>query len=386
EMEVRQADVTARRRPLEARIAALEADLPNRFPPSDGLGLGLLPGAFRRKEHLERKFNEWLKREESRAIRWTVLRPVEAKSNLPRLEVLDDSSVFSSGDQTKRDVYNLKFRLDQANGLRKLAGAGPGPGAITAIRLEVLPDERLPKHGPGRVFYEGPFGDFFLSELTLTVDGRPVKLSKASHSFAGAGSSAGNAIDGKPETAWTINGGQGKAPPAVFNLAEPLAGGRELGLSLLFEKYYAAGLGRFRLSVTTDTRPVEARAMPTDVEDLLLVPAQRRTAAQRDRLLKQFLSVAPELAGARAEIERLRAQLPAYPTTLVMQERPPSNPRPTFVHRRGEFLQPAEPVQPDVLSFLPPLPKGSLRNRLTLARWLVSPDNPLVGRVTVHRH
>src|SRR5262249_9285603 len=190
---------------------------------------------------------------------------------------------------------------------------------------------------------------------------------------------------GTAKAAWSTTGGRGRAHAAVFNGAEPLAGGRELGLSLLFEKYYAAGLGRFRLSVTTDTHPVEARGLPTDVEDLLLVPVERRSAAQRDRLLKHFLSVAPELARARAQIEALRVQLPAYPTTLVMQERPLSNPRPPFVHRRGEFLQPTERVQPDVLSFLPPLPKSAPRNRLTFARWLVSPDNPLVGRVTVNR-
>jgi hypothetical protein len=354
EVEVHHPEAAARRRELEARIAALEANLPNRFP-----------------RDREQKFQQWLKQESGRAVHWNVLRPVEAKSNMPRLEVLDDNSVLSSGDQTKRDVYDLKFRTD-------LKG-------ITAVRLEVLPDERLPKHGPGRIFYEGPFGDFFLSELTLTADGKPVKLSKASHSFASSGSSAAAAIDGKPETGWSINGGQGKAHAAVFNLAEPLTGGRELGLSLLFEKYYSAGLGRFRLSVTRDRRPAEARGLPAQVEELLLVPAEKRSAAQRDRLLKHYLTVAPELAKARAEIDALRAQLPAYPTTLVMQERPPSHPRPTFLHRRGEFLQPTEPVQADVLSCLPPLPKDAPRNRLTFARWLVSPDNPLVGRVTVNR-
>jgi hypothetical protein len=172
----------------------------------------------------------------------------------------------------------------------------------------------------------------------------------------------------------------------VFNLAEPLADAKELAVSLLFERYYAASLGRFRISATTDARPAEARGLPADVEELLLNPAEKRTASQRDRLLRHYLTVAPELAGERAATQKLRDQMPAYPTTLVLSERPPDNPRPTYVHRRGEFLQPAERVEPGVLSVLPPLPKNAPRNRLTFARWLVDPGNPLVGRVTMNRY
>src|SRR5262249_28001625 len=154
-------------------------------------------------------------------------------------------------------------------------------------------------------------------------------------------------------TGWTINGGQGRAHTAVFNLKEPLAAAGELAFQMIFERYYAAGLGRFRILVTTDARPAEAR-LPADIEEDILLAAQQLTAAQRDRPLRHYLSVAPELAGERAEIQKLRDQLPAFPTTLVMAERPVNNPRPTFIHRRGEFLQPMEKVQPGGLSILPP--------------------------------
>jgi hypothetical protein len=329
------------------------------------------PAEARRRAHLEEKFGAWLERERSRVVHWTVLRPVEAKANMPLLKVLDDDSVLASSDQTKRDVYDLKYHTN-------LRG-------ITALRLEALPHDSLPQRGPGRIFYEGPFGDFFLSELTLKADGQPVKLARASSTFAAGNNKITNAIDGSPQTGWMINGSQGKTITAVFNLATPLAEARELDLQLLFEQYYAAGLGRLRISVTTDTRPVEANDLPAEIGELVLLPSDKQNADQRARLLRHFLSTAPELAAEREAIRKLEAQMPRYPTTLVMAERPASETRPTHVHERGEFLKAADLVEPDVLSMLPALPKDAPRNRLTFARWLVDAGNPLVGRVTMNR-
>jgi hypothetical protein len=67
-----------------------------------------------------------------------------------------------------------------------------------------------------------------------------------------------------------------------------------------------------------------------------------------------------------------------------MQERT-VHPRVTRVHHRGEFLKPAEVVEPGLPEFLPPLPTNQPANRLTFARWLFSPDNPLIARVAVNR-
>src|SRR6185369_2131197 len=44
-----------------------------------------------------------------------------------------------------------------------------------------------------------------------------------------------------------------------------------------------------------------------------------------------------------------------------------------------------ERVEPTVPHFLPPLKSGAPRNRSGLADWLVSPEQPLMGRVTVNR-
>jgi len=327
------------------------------------------PLEVRRKENLERKFAEWRQRETARAVKWTVLRPSAAKSNLPLLTVQPDDSVIASGDMSKRDVYDLSFR--------------DVPAGVTALRLEAIPDARLPKNGPGRIYYEGPFGDFFLSEVELSAAGKPVKLAGASQTFAGGGGAA-TALDRNPQTGWSVNGGQGQAHSAVFNLAEPLADPRGLNLQLIFERYFAAGLGRFRVSVTTDPRPAQA-VLPPAIEALLLKPATEQSGAEKDQLLRYYASVAPELAGEREEIRKLSASMPALPTTLVMAERPPDNPRLTYLHNRGEFLQPRDRVEPGVLTVLHDLPPAAQPDRLSFGRWLVDPRNPLVGRVTVNR-
>ena len=241
-----------------------------------------------------------------------------------------------------------------------------------------------PIAGPAGSTMKGAFGDFYLSEIRLSAGGKAVPLKDATTSNPKARTSAAAAIDGDPQTGWSSNGGQGHEQSAVFRLATPLQHANELTVEMVFERYYAAGLGRFRISATTDPRAVTATEIPLELEPILLLTEGERTSKQVDRLREYYLSVAPELAKERSEIEKLEKELPRDPTTLVMQERPPQDPRPTFVHNRGEFLQPTERVEPAVLSMLPPLASDIPRNRLGLARWLVSGANPLTGRVTMN--
>jgi hypothetical protein len=362
-----------RRRELEAKIAVLAAELPDRFP-IDGKVQRTTPASLpeARRAHLECRFQEWLGRASAEAVRWTLLQPVRATSNLPHLTIEPDGSILASGDQTKRDLYSVRFH--------------GGPQRITAIRLETLRDDSLPNRGPGRVYYEGAPGDFFLSELRVMADGKPSALREASSSDPKDRKSAAAAIDGDPQTGWTRRGGEGAEPRAVFRFATPVDGAGDLTIELLFERYHAAGLGRFRVSATSDPRPIDPSETPLEIESLLLEAAGARKPDELDRLRRYYLTVAPELAKERSAIGQLQEHIPRDATTLVLKERPPENPRPTFVHRRGEFLQPAERAMPGVLSILAPGGSGSPRDRLGLARWLVSGENPLTGRVTVNRH
>jgi hypothetical protein len=264
---------------------------------------------------------------------------------------------------------------------------------VVAVRFEVLPDDRLPNHGPGRVAYEGITGDFFLNELTLTADGKPVKFKRAVDDQADGSNTARLAIDGDPQSGWKLVSGTRNRPGvgtgephvAVFELEKTLASAKRLDLTLFFEKYFAASLGRFRVSVASAADAVEPHVIPPTIDVLVRRPYRSLSASEQDVLRQHFLMQAPEVRSAADAIRHLQASMPAFPTTLVLQERPPQFPRVTRVHTRGEYTRPADPVTPGVPAVLPSLPTGS-PNRLDLARWLVSPNHPLTARVQVNRH
>ena len=151
---------------------------------------------------------------------------------------------------------------------------------------------------------------------------------------------------------------------------------------MIFDRYYASSLGKFRISLTTQSGEVVASQVSSEVQPFIHKPD--RTEAETALLRNEFLLNAPELVASRKEIDGLRRPQ-SFLTSLVLQERPPENPRRTFIHNRGEWTQPTEPVEPAVLSILNPLPAGAPKNRLSFARWLVSRDNPLTARVVVNR-
>ena len=330
------------------------------------------------KPTLDEKFAAWLARERARTVQWQPLRPASAKSNMPLLTIEPDASVFRNGDISKSDTYELHFR--------------DVPAGVTAIRLEALPDPRLPAHGPGMAFYEGPKGDFFVAEFTLHADGQPVKFSGATESyskntFGSTPTTAALMLDGDPQTGWSTAGRMGERHTAVLTLRSPAAAissGGDWTVKLAMGRHYACSLGRFRISITTDARPAVARDLPSETESLLALPDEKLTAAQRVRLREEFLLSLPELKDEASRIRTLRKPV-RPPATLGFRERPPENPRPTFIHNRGEYLQPTEPVTPGVPAFLNPIAGNAKPDRLALARWLVSPENPLTSRVIVNR-
>jgi hypothetical protein len=72
-------------------------------------------------------------------------------------------------------------------------------------------------------------------------------------------------------------------------------------------------------------------------------------------------------------------------TTPIMMDNPSYMHRTTQVFERGNWLTKGKVVTPDVPHALSPFPAGAPRNRLGMARWLTSRQNPLTSRTLVNR-
>lgn len=333
------------------------------------------PMPIRQRENLDMQLAKWLDKELPKAVAWTPITPVTAKGSYPTLNIEPDNVVFVSGDFTKSDTYTVGFKGDWKG--------------VRAIRIEVLPDPRLPNNGPGRVNYEGTFGDFFMSDVKVFNGEQAVKIKSATDSFHSGDNDAAKALDDNMQSGWAIAGGQSRSHNAVFVFDQPLDFDGDLKLQMIFERYYASGLGKFRVWVTHDENAV-AVPHPNNIQDDLLAlknhPDETDRVKIMARLRAHYVTIAPELSQELAQIDELKRDMPEYPTTLVMEERLPGHQRITHVHKRGEFLQPTDVVEPGVPSFLPDLPAGAPRNRLGFAEWLVSKDNPLTARVVMNRN
>jgi len=90
-----------------------------------------------------------------------------------------------------------------------------------------------------------------------------------------------------------------------------------------------------------------------------------------------------------AQVSTLTQKLEAIPSveTPVMVEQPDYEDRETLEFERGNFLTKIGPaLTPDVPGLFPRLPENAPRNRLTLAKWFFSPEQPLTARTAVNRY
>ena len=105
--------------------------------------------------------------------------------------------------------------------------------------------------------------------------------------------------------------------------------------------------------------------------------ADARIAALKAKLTKT--TPAAEAAKIKAEIAAMEKARPKVPNVPVMVELPEKQKRTTRLLRKGNFLDPGDPVQPGVPAALHPLPSGTPVNRLTPGPMAGRPEEPADG-------
>jgi hypothetical protein len=214
-----------------------------------------------------------------------------------------------------------------------------------------------------------------------------VVLRNATSSFDAPGFEVGKAIDADAKGGWAIGDQAGQAQAAVFETATPV--GDEAGATLTVTLAQSYGgqhtLGRFRLSATTAAPPV--RELSHRIRAILAVAPEQRTEQQRNDLAAYFRPLAPSLAPVYQELAQKKKDLAAIkPVEVpVMRELAPEKRRVTHVMAKGNFLNPAETVEAALPAAFPHMPPDAPPNRLGVARWLISRENPLTARVAVNR-
>ncbi len=127
---------------------------------------------------------------------------------------------------------------------------------------------------------------------------------------------------------------------------------------------------------------------PANIKKIIEIAANKRDKKQAEQLSKYFRDnidhPGKQKAAELADIQRQLTQLDQLtPITMVMEELP--KPRPAYILHRGQYTDKGEEVFANTPAMLPSLPSHAPRNRLTLAKWIVSPQNPLTARVWVNR-
>ena len=203
------------------------------------------------------------------AAHWQVLKPTAASARTAKLAILDDSSIRAGGENSDGELYTVLAPSEAS--------------AITGVMLEVLTDDALPGHGPGRAVN----GNFALTDLRLMVapkDKRDQRVEAKFHAAKADFSQTSHggwfvtaAIDKSPATGWSIYPQTGKSHAAAFELDKPVGSAGETILILeLAQGERGHSLGRFRLWVTTDKSPsLPAAYLPGQIVMHASLPASK---------------------------------------------------------------------------------------------------------------
>jgi hypothetical protein len=295
----------------------------------------------------------------------------------------EDGSWLVEGTNPPRDTYEFESLL-------------PGQ-SFGGLAIEVIPDATLAAGGFGRAGN----GNIVVSTIEVEIepaeggDAVPVKLVRAEADYEQQNWPAAALLTGQKGKGWAIDGNDPAKrqarhlavfPAAVVNVSE----NSRLVVRIRQEAFDGHTIGRFRLSVTgvdPALMGVGGPNLPADVTAALAVSRDERSKPQQGALRKFYREkVDGPIKRAEAAREAATKSLADFrqklPTAMVMKE---GAPRDAFLLVRGEYDKRGEKVAAGLPAFLPPLPEGTQADRLALARWIVSRDNPLTARVWVNR-
>jgi hypothetical protein len=206
------------------------------------------------------------------------------------LTMQSDGSLLAHGRNASPETYTIQ--------------AASRISRISAVRLEVLPDSRLPRHGPGRA----PNGNFVLSQFRVAVNAccsdrpRVLMFARAIADYSQPDYDVANAIHPLSARGWAVSPQFGRAHQAIFELKEPLTLQQGESLTFTLDQRFAGTehtIGRLRLWVTGARPPVGLNTPPDAVVRILQIPPGRRTAEEASELSKYFQALDSELARLR---------------------------------------------------------------------------------------
>lgn len=340
------------------------------------------------QKHWEQEWSE----QQKQAADWCQVVPEKfASSGGATIEKLEDSSLLFSGVNAPKDTYEV-------SGTSCLT-------KVTAVRLEGLTHPSLSHGGAGRSENSNVVLSEFEVDVCPVTDGepqwKPAKLVRAwaDHEQPDGNFRIANAIDGKLDTGWAINGhNRRENRVAIFQLETPECcdNGVRIRVRLKHESIFAQHqFGRIRISTTSaDKIPqMSTQDIPGDIVAILGVASDKRDEKQAANLREFFRSkicTEPLICSARDELvatKKSRMDLESsLPLSLVWKEKPEL--KPAYILTRGAYNKPGAEVFRNTPAALPPLTlsaEGAKPTRLDLAKWLVSPQHPLTARVIVNR-
>lgn len=273
---------------------------------------------------------------------WSAMHPAESATTHGGLDQEKNGEFQTTGTQSVNTRFDLTFPTI----------------SFSALRLTIFPDDDDPK--------KSPFRGAVLSHLTVTLelpDGKKVNI------------------------------------PMQEVFADTLTGPYDPMSSL---QKSSSGFGAYpklfkaRRAAFVPTQPIDA---PDGSHLHLRIQHKASTTGNQAATLRRFrwesstnaewttIANAPDRASQWKQLKSLKQQRNKLGGTTipVMRDRPATATRETRLFARGSFISKEQVVTPGVPVIFNSMPQENRENRLGMANWLTSNENPLAARAIVNR-